>query len=96
MWTFFPAPGEVVSLGGAERRCYAALGREVTRALRGEAGARAVPEDCAGSGFFDTVRRLVDADVCRYAQRADLAGEVRRSVLGQAGECAVQPVAASV
>lgn len=103
VWTFFPAPGEVVSLGGAERRCYAALGREVTRALRGEAGARATPEDCAGSGFLDTVRRLVDADVCRYAlpalagaQRADLAGEVRRSVLGQAGECAVQPVAASV
>lgn len=96
VWTFFPAPGEVVSLGGAERRCYAALGREVTRALRGEAGARATPEDCAGSGFLDTVRRLVDADVCRYAQRADLAGEVRRSVLGQAGECAVEPVAASV
>ena len=103
VWTFFPAPGEVVSLGGAERRCYAALGREVTRALRGEAGARATPEDCAGSGFLDTVRRLVDADVCRYAlpalagaQRADLAGEVRRSVLGQAGECAVLPVASSV
>lgn len=103
VWTFFPAPGEVVSLGGAERRCYAALGREVTRALRGEAGARAAPEDCAGSGFLDTVRRLVDADVCRYAlpalagaQRADLAGEVRRSVLGQAGECAVPSVASSV
>lgn len=103
VWTFFPAPGEVVSLGGAERRCYAALGREVTRALRGEAGARATPEDCAGSGFLDTVRRLVDADVCRYAlpalagaQRADLAGEVRRSVLGQAGECAVPSVASSV
>jgi tetratricopeptide (TPR) repeat protein len=99
-WKFFPSPGEVVSLNRAEWPCYAALEREVTRALQGEAGVLATPDVCAGNAHFDKVRRLVDADVCRYALPALVrAGqgargdEARRGVLGQTGECAVLPVA---